>query len=199
LTYTAEQCKREYRPHRRLDAPRHARPTFLLAEVHNEILTSVSRSSNSVKLDMPTLLSNPLLQSIYSEELRLINRSLRIGNYVFQKDKVILVSAWHEKRDRSVWNEGPVNGNFIPLRTSELRDSLYIRRTLRQDLESQIHHLHLLRQLQARMKRRVTGHITRRSPSRIVYPIWRRTEDLQGEVLREARSVRKYGVVLDDV
>jgi cytochrome P450 len=75
-----------------------------------------------MKLDMPSLLSNPLLQSIYTEELRLrsatslsrapMNRSLKIGNYVFPKDKVILVSTWHEQRGRSVWNEDPVNGQL---------------------------------------------------------------------------------------
>ena len=74
---------------------------------------------------MPTLLASPLLQSLYSEELRLrsatslsrapINPTLKIGNYIFPKDKVILVSAWHEGRDRSVWNEGPVNGEVHPV------------------------------------------------------------------------------------
>jgi cytochrome P450 len=74
---------------------------------------------------MPTLLSNPLLQSIYSEELRLrnsaslsrtpINPTLRLGNWIFPKDKMIIVSSWHESRDHTVWNEGPVNGEVHPV------------------------------------------------------------------------------------
>ena len=95
----------------------------LLLSVRSEIQTCYSASSTS-KLDMPSLLANPLLQSIYSEELRLrgatsLSRApthdLKIGNYIFLKDKLILVSGWHEQRDRSVWNEGPVNGTFHSL------------------------------------------------------------------------------------
>ena len=97
-----------------------ARPA-LLASVRNEIQESFSSSSSTSNLDMPTLLANPLLQSIYSEELRLrgatsLSRApthdLKIGNYLFPKDKVILVSGWHDQRDGSIWNEGPVNGAF---------------------------------------------------------------------------------------
>lgn len=36
----------------------------------------------------------------------------KIGSYVFPKDEMILVSSWHEQRDREVWNEGPVDGIF---------------------------------------------------------------------------------------
>ncbi|PMD32989.1 cytochrome P450 [Hyaloscypha variabilis F] len=99
-----------------------ARPS-LLASVRSEIQAcySPSTSTSTSNLDMPTLLANPLLQSIYSEELRLrgatsLSRApthdLKIGDYIFPKDKVILVSGWHEQRDRSIWNEGPVNGTF---------------------------------------------------------------------------------------
>lgn len=73
-------------------------------------------------LNMPKLLTNPLLQSIYSEELRLRNgviiqrvpvvNNFKIGSWKFPKGNMILASSWHEQRDRSVWNEGPVNGEF---------------------------------------------------------------------------------------
>ncbi|KAF8855617.1 cytochrome P450 [Acephala macrosclerotiorum] len=73
-------------------------------------------------LEMPKLVANPLLQSIYSEELRIrngviiqrapISEGFKIGRWLFPKDDLITVSSWHEHRDRSVWNEGPVNGEF---------------------------------------------------------------------------------------
>jgi cytochrome P450 len=65
---------------------------------------------------MPKLLSNALLQSIYSEELRLRNavmiqrttlaNTVVIGDYHIPKGDMIIASSWHEGRDRSVWNEG---------------------------------------------------------------------------------------------
>lgn len=77
------------------------------------------------QLDIPKLLAQPLLQSIYSEELRLrasvavqrvpIVDDFKIGPWKFPKDQIILASAWHEHRDTSVWNEGPVNGALHPV------------------------------------------------------------------------------------
>lgn len=81
-------------------------------------------SSKAAGLDMSRILANPLLQSTYSEELRLRNGVIiqrvpavdtsTIGPWKFSKGKKksshLLVT---EKRDRSVWNEGPVNGVLL--------------------------------------------------------------------------------------
>ena len=98
----------------------------LLSQVRDEI-SSVSTPEFLSGADshydaMLQLLSDPLLQSIYSEELRLRNGVMiqrvpvvdhfKIGRWKMPKGKMILASSWHEQRDRSVWNEGPVNGQF---------------------------------------------------------------------------------------
>ncbi|KAG4438382.1 hypothetical protein IFR05_006144 [Cadophora sp. M221] len=93
------------------------RPT-LLSQVREEISNLTDPSTKG--LNMPKLLASPLLQSIYSEELRLRNGviiqrvpvidNFKIGNWKFPKGDMIITSSWHEQRDRSVWNEGPVNG-----------------------------------------------------------------------------------------
>jgi len=93
--------------------------------VRAEIAKSQSPASKTVDLDVPSLLANPLLQSIYSEELRLRNginlfrtpnnHNARISSWTFPKDGMILVSTWHARRDRTVWNEGPVNGELHPV------------------------------------------------------------------------------------
>ena len=72
-----------------------------------------SLSSHSV-FDIDLLLSRPLLQSVYSETLRLYVRvfitrcpercDLRINNWLFPKNKVILVSTDPAHLDPTVWN-----------------------------------------------------------------------------------------------
>jgi len=87
------------------------------ARVRTEIAsTSDPSHPEPLKVDMPKLLSNALLQSIYSEELRLRNAvmiqrttladTVMIGDYRFPKGDMIIASSWHEARDRSIWNEG---------------------------------------------------------------------------------------------
>ncbi len=71
---------------------------------------------------MSKLLTQPLLQSIYTEELRLrtgviiqrvpIIDNFKIGPWRFPKNQMIVTSAWHEQRNKDIWNEGPVNGEF---------------------------------------------------------------------------------------
>ncbi|KAK0125683.1 hypothetical protein ONS95_000314 [Cadophora gregata] len=96
----------------------------LLAQVREEItsITGPSAKGSDIESHMPKLLASPLLQSIYSEELRLRNGVLvqrvpivdnfKLGNWKFPKGDMIVTSNWHEQRDRSVWNEGPVNGEM---------------------------------------------------------------------------------------
>ncbi len=77
-------------------------------------------ASSSNFFHIPKLLSQPFLQSIYAEELRVragvaIQRvpvidNFKIGSWIFPKDQMILASSWHEQRDKTIWNEGPVNG-----------------------------------------------------------------------------------------
>ncbi|PVH80017.1 cytochrome P450 [Cadophora sp. DSE1049] len=91
----------------------------LLTQVREEIssIAGASAKGANIGVHMPKLLANPLLQSIYSEELRLRNGviiqrvpvvdNFKIGNWKFPKGDMIVTSSWHEQRDRSVWNEGP--------------------------------------------------------------------------------------------
>ncbi|KAM3066348.1 hypothetical protein ACMFMG_003143 [Clarireedia jacksonii] len=99
---------------------------FLLDTISRpEVLSRVrSELSNIAKLHptsstsehMPEVLSNPLLQSIYCEELRLrsgstiqrspISSNYKLGPWKFPKDDMIIASVWFEGRDKSVWNEG---------------------------------------------------------------------------------------------
>jgi len=89
----------------------------LLADVRAEIsaATDVTKSGYAA-LNMSSLLSNPLLQSIWSEELRLrvsvmilrapVFSDFKIRSWLFPKGENIVASSWHEQRDRNVWNEG---------------------------------------------------------------------------------------------
>ena len=64
---------------------------------------------------MPALLTSPLLQSIYAEELRMrnaisIQRSpvvdgFQLGPWKFGRGELIMASSWHEARNRETWNE----------------------------------------------------------------------------------------------
>ena len=91
----------------------------VLSQVRSEIFAAPGTSHYE---QMLVLLSNPLLQSIYSEELRLRNGviiqrvpivdNFKIGPWKFPKGDMVIASSWHEQRDRNVWNEGPVNGEF---------------------------------------------------------------------------------------
>jgi cytochrome P450 len=101
--------------------------TLFRPEVLKQVQTEIKDCSDHVKkgvnaLDMPKLLLSPLLQSIYCEELRLRNGviiqrvpvvdNFKIGPWKFPKGQMIIASSWHEQRDRSIWNEGPVNERF---------------------------------------------------------------------------------------
>lgn len=95
----------------------------LLSQAREEILSLSDSSAKGLdRINMPKLLASPLLQSVYSEELRLRNGvmiqrvpvvdNFKIGNWKLPKGDMIIASSWHEQRDRSVWNEGPVDGQF---------------------------------------------------------------------------------------
>ncbi|ESZ99173.1 hypothetical protein SBOR_0457 [Sclerotinia borealis F-4128] len=89
----------------------------LLSQVHAE-LASIKKlhPTGNFEQQMPDLLSNLLLQSIYCEELRLRNSStiqrspissnFKIGPWKFPKNDIILMSIWFAGRDKTVWNEG---------------------------------------------------------------------------------------------
>lgn len=95
----------------------------LLERVQAEIKSCSDPMKRGIAaLDIPKLLANPLLQSIYSEELRLRNGiiiqrvpiidNFKIGPWKLPKGQMITASTWHEHRDRKVWNEGPVKGEI---------------------------------------------------------------------------------------
>ncbi|TGO84925.1 hypothetical protein BPOR_0450g00050 [Botrytis porri] len=89
----------------------------LLSQVHAE-LASITKLNPTANLDqqMPDLLSNLLLQSIYCEELRLRNAAalqrstvssdFKLGPWKFPKEAMILASIWFAGHDKNVWNEG---------------------------------------------------------------------------------------------
>ncbi|CAD6447086.1 81f82b88-dd2c-49ed-b7e7-e04fa06feb2e [Sclerotinia trifoliorum] len=92
----------------------------LLSQIHSELSTIATLHQNSpITQQTPDLLSNLLLQSIYSEELRLrnaaaiqrstLNPTFRIGPWKFPKNAMILASIWYAGHDKTIWNEGPNN------------------------------------------------------------------------------------------
>lgn len=98
----------------------------VLSRTRDEIAKALDASKTGVKgLDIAKLLSQPFLQSIYAEELRMragvaIQRApvvdnFKIGAWDFPRDQMILASSWHEHRDKDVWNEGPVKGIMHPV------------------------------------------------------------------------------------
>lgn len=96
----------------------------LLARVRAEMLKIPPDLSVAAGLDMPKLLANPLLQSIYCEELRLrgsvmvqrapVILNFKIGHFKFPENEMILASSYHEHRDPTVWN---TKSNLYPLDT----------------------------------------------------------------------------------
>jgi hypothetical protein len=76
----------------------------LLAQVRDEIGTTLNTSNKDhVALDMPKILANPLLQSIFCEELRLrssvmiqrvpVVSNLKIGSWKFPRDRMVIASC----------------------------------------------------------------------------------------------------------
>ncbi|KAF7868555.1 hypothetical protein EAF04_005086 [Stromatinia cepivora] len=103
----------------------------LFSQVHSELSTIATLHPNgNFNQQMPDLLSNLLLQSIYCEELRLRNAAaiqrctltptFKIGPWKFPQDAMILASIWFAGHDKNVWNEGANNEhdveNFWPER-----------------------------------------------------------------------------------
>lgn len=95
----------------------------VLAKARAEVAKVMDRNTEyPMGLDATKLFSLPLLQSIYSEELRIRNGvmiqrvplidNFSMNGFRFPKDQMIVASSWHEQRDRNVWNEGPINGEF---------------------------------------------------------------------------------------
>ncbi len=98
----------------------------LLSKAKEEITEALSNDEEtSTAFDLTKLLSQPFLQSIYSEELRMragvaIQRvpvvdDFKIGPWKFPRGQMIVASSWHEHRDKKVWNEGPSNGVSHPV------------------------------------------------------------------------------------
>ena len=94
----------------------------LLAKVREEISPFVSwhpSEPDQMVVEIDSLCSQTLVQSIYAEVLRfhngtVINRVPRTSNFMiagwhFPKDKPIMVSTYDTARDTSVWNQGTVN------------------------------------------------------------------------------------------
>jgi hypothetical protein len=94
----------------------------LLARVRTEMSKIAPDPSVAAGLDMPKLLANPLLQSIYCEELRLrgsvmvqrapVISNFKIGPFKFPENEMILASSYHEHRDPTVWN---TKSNLYPV------------------------------------------------------------------------------------
>jgi cytochrome P450 len=91
----------------------------LLQRVREEIAPYVSRDPSNpsqMAIDIPNLCSQPLVQSIYAEVLRLrsgtvINRvptspDLHIGGWHFKQGEPVIASTYNAARDPSVWNQG---------------------------------------------------------------------------------------------
>jgi cytochrome P450 len=99
--------------------------TLLRPDLLSKTRAEIALATSGKSLDVPKLLSQPLFQSIYSEELRMraavaIQRvpvidNFSIGPWKFPRDQMILASSWHEHRDKSVWNEGPADGVIHPV------------------------------------------------------------------------------------
>lgn len=90
------------------------RPT-LYSRVQQEIASS---------RDTSTLLSSPLLQSLYTEELRLrgsvgiqrtpIVPTFQLGNRTMPQGDLILASSWHEQHAVEIWNQSPTLRDPVP-------------------------------------------------------------------------------------
>jgi cytochrome P450 len=93
----------------------------VLARVREEIATCIKHDSTNkiVDVDVTRLCSNPLLQSIYAEVLRMqvgialpLTASVpecSIEGWSFKQGETILASTWHAGRDHRVWNTGTVD------------------------------------------------------------------------------------------
>lgn len=94
----------------------------LLARVREEIAPFVSRDASNpdqMVIEIDKLCSQPLVQSIYAEVLRLHNGTVisriprndnfTIGGWHFSKGDPIMVSTYDTARDASIWNQGTVD------------------------------------------------------------------------------------------
>ncbi|KAL1863675.1 hypothetical protein Plec18170_000513 [Paecilomyces lecythidis] len=88
----------------------------VLSEISECITVNPDSTDSKVSVDIPRLCSQPYLQSIYAETLRLrtgivLSRvptlDLTIDGWRFKKDEPIMASSWFSGRDASVWNTGP--------------------------------------------------------------------------------------------
>ncbi|CAG8971962.1 hypothetical protein HYALB_00003298 [Hymenoscyphus albidus] len=94
------------------------RPSLLTS-----VLQEITPSSAADILNISSLLSSPLLQSLFSEVLRLrtsvtVQRTPRsdfqLGSYKIPKGSVMFSSSWHEQRDPTIWNESPTLRSPVP-------------------------------------------------------------------------------------
>ncbi|KAJ9260157.1 hypothetical protein DTO212C5_8537 [Paecilomyces variotii] len=87
----------------------------VLDEISDSITITHDGTESKLSIDIPHLCSQPYLQSIYAETLRLrtgivLSRvptsDLTIDGWRFKKDEPIMASSWFSGRDASVWNTG---------------------------------------------------------------------------------------------
>lgn len=85
----------------------------LLSRVQKEILPSPLNDEPHIS----TLITSPLLQSLFTEELRLrgsvavqrtpVIPNFKIGNWKIPQGNLILTSSWHEQHAAETWNQSP--------------------------------------------------------------------------------------------
>ena len=95
------------------------RRPHLLSQTHEEVFTSQSSSClpSSPSLDIDSLCSMPLLQSMYAETLRVYtslfalrsaaHEDFKIGNFSIPKDELIAVDSRVAAMNKAIWNTGP--------------------------------------------------------------------------------------------
>lgn len=100
------------------------RDPSLLHRVRSELKSTFDAAAISrVEFDVDKLLKSPLLQSIYSETLRLRiqmyimrytdRNELRLHQWIFPKNSVVLVSTTTAQTDKEFWNTGKENNHPV--------------------------------------------------------------------------------------
>ena len=100
------------------------RDPILLSRVRSELEGSFDAVEiSNAQFDIDKLLRGPLLQSIYSETLRLRiqmyimrytdREELRLNQWLFPKQSIVLVSTVPAQMDENVWNTGKDNAHPI--------------------------------------------------------------------------------------
>jgi cytochrome P450 len=95
------------------------RDPFLLSRIRREVDAARLPSADPNVLphyDLNVLSKLPLLQSVYAEVLRLRTavlvtrtperKDFSLGNWIFQKDKLVMASSYTAHHDGNIWNAG---------------------------------------------------------------------------------------------